>query len=621
MTPTKATAIALTLIVACPIILGYALASESHEEESEVTENAGSLSELILNSTTEYYIDNTSPTNNASLRYSVSAQGEMETSIVSPDYVSITTTATSLPEYTDGTGQYNIGTFTSQTYTFPNDGRPFGISLNDSTMPTTEAVSGHGIMIVTISPNGSESSITYSVTLDSRSFLLNSASVSKLTFFQNGDSSWSVTINNNTYTISSFRITSDQNPRIVLQYRDFTDLSVTYPNYTIQVSQLANGVVRLQTSTGYQYIPFSGITSITNGNSIVTIGSNTYYNVTALAMVTDLGNSIYNYTYSGVLTGNYAQPEKGWKIPTNPSPYYAEWLNGQINSYIRMNVSLPNGESVAITPIKTDGSDGTYVEMTSDGGVVTVNGQTLGKYKYLMIEIESSLITVTGITAWSSMTSTPVRYASVTIDQDNSLDIIRVELQSNFNGAENVTYRVDQTRIVGGTFPSTKDYSLDLYALYPNDDRQSVIIDSVGVFGDALTIGGRIYTVTDGKIYYSGQEVASIRALQIDIVRADGNYTFIVGGESFTTSIPTIVFDGEWSLTLHRGITNTITTNVTEWVPGEFALDKEGFVLAMLLTAVGAFVVLGMTGGRSGGKVGLLALVCGGAVLVGLMII
>ena len=56
------------------------------------------------------------------------------------------------------------------------------------------------------------------------------------------------------------------------------------------------------------------------------------------------------------------------------------------------------------------------------------------------------------------------------------------------------------------------------------------------------------------------------------------------------------------------------------WHAGEFGLDKRGFAVAGLLACAALFVALGMSGQRSGAKVGLLLLICGGAA-VGFLII
>ena len=58
-----------------------------------------------------------------------------------------------------------------------------------------------------------------------------------------------------------------------------------------------------------------------------------------------------------------------------------------------------------------------------------------------------------------------------------------------------------------------------------------------------------------------------------------------------------------------------------KWSPGEFAFDKRDFAAVGLLVAGACMVGLGMMGQRSGVKIGVLMLVCGGAALVYLTMI
>ena len=52
------------------------------------------------------------------------------------------------------------------------------------------------------------------------------------------------------------------------------------------------------------------------------------------------------------------------------------------------------------------------------------------------------------------------------------------------------------------------------------------------------------------------------------------------------------------------------------WAPGEFAFDKQDFAACGLLVAGALLVGLGMYGARSGIKIGLLLLICGGGALL-----
>ena len=77
-----------------------------------------------------------------------------------------------------------------------------------------------------------------------------------------------------------------------------------------------------------------------------------------------------------------------------------------------------------------------------------------------------------------------------------------------------------------------------------------------------------------------------------------------------------ITFNGEWSLTLTADILRTVENTNTQWAPGEFAFDKTDFAACGLLVAGALLVGLGIYGQRSGIKMGILLLICGGAALI-----
>ena len=117
--PLKLGAIAITVIIAIPIILGYGLASEDTEVQREVVTSTTNLSDMILNSSTDYYMTYSGPENNSSVFDSYSG------SITSPDYISTGTNPTSLPIYTETANRtivsYTPGATTEQSQTGTTD--------------------------------------------------------------------------------------------------------------------------------------------------------------------------------------------------------------------------------------------------------------------------------------------------------------------------------------------------------------------------------------------------------------------------------------------------------------------------------------------------------------------
>lgn len=88
MNPKKLCAIAITLIIAVPICLGFALSMEESERDVWNVSQSVNVSDLLLNSTTDYYGTFTGSTNNTSIGGTY------------PQYVDISSTASAYPYYT-----------------------------------------------------------------------------------------------------------------------------------------------------------------------------------------------------------------------------------------------------------------------------------------------------------------------------------------------------------------------------------------------------------------------------------------------------------------------------------------------------------------------------------------
>lgn len=460
------------------------------------------------------------------------------------------------------------------------------------------------------------------------------------TALRDGDS-WKLVLSDSTVIDSPYFVVYLSTGTLHLAYRDVAALTNDHGIWTADMN--GEGVVRISETGGTDsYHAYAAIYRITWSYGTVSIvadsGVDTYSSVSSIALALSRANTSIDYTYQLDIT-SYANVAYGWTIPAGTGIYQTEWMNGYANGYLRIMAEVGPGQDLYIyaerptgdtsTPIarvmNTAGTMGAEVAVTMNGETSSM-AATVGSYTYCMIELDGieHTVTVTGlIDGWPAMGTVPVKFNSIS----GTSDILGTEAGGTFthiylaNIGTPVKLRVDAASIVGGYFPSTKDCSLDVFALYPGDDRQTVAVDSVGVFGDSLSIGGRAYTIDTGRLYYGDVDLGPLRTLVIDMTRNGGSYNITVGEESYEATTPAIVFGGEWSLTLHRSVTVTEMATATSWVPGEFALDTDGFVLVMIMAAVGAFVALGMTGARSGAKVGLLALICGSAAAVGLIIL
>ncbi len=634
MTPMKAGAIALTLIIAVPILLGYGLASEETTKDVDVTENTGSLSDIILNSTTPYYVTYAGANNNNTLFRVTQAQGSTYSSLINPDFVQTSsTTYTYTPIYSTGTATVNLPS-TSNTYSNPDYPtlRSYGIGSGvsyDTELPSF-AIAG---LTIAGSPGGY--GIQYSVDSVVSTVYVNPnqefyAMASGDGYLISGTNSDSEDFSAQCDGFSISILTS-----LTMYYKEFYTIPDSFPDvWSTNLS--GHLVLNLTVGSDTTAVAYTDADSLVVSYNTVTVTHGTendiYSDVTGIGYAQSLSSSNFVYSYQSSTIETYADVSYGWTTPTSSYVHYDYWMNGFVNSYVRMMIHMEANETFEISSHYTDSVVALYLTSDSLNRVTAKIYGTdydLGRYTDMMIEVDAATgyITVTGIASWPSIGSLPeTTYNSVTgysgVITEDFTELFITDINTHA-----VELRVDSAQIVAGYFPSTKDYALNVGHLYPESTRQSVIIDSVGIYGDSLGFwysGAPHYDVTDGTITVDGT-VIPIKGMKIDFEKVGTGTTawnISANGHFITTAgSPTVIFNGEWSLTLHHAETTTESVVQNSWVAGEFALDENGFVMAMLLVALAAFVALGMTGGRSGAKVGILALICGGAVLTGLIII
>lgn len=318
--------------------------------------------------------------------------------------------------------------------------------------------------------------------------------------------------------------------------------------------------------------------------------------------------------YKDEPTGEYADVSEGWTLPFNTG---VTWANGQTNNAVTFIVNLAPGANLDI-------GRGTIAHIANTDGTVTVNGSALGSYSFVKVVVYPSLpgrVTVSGLAGWPTMGSNPATYNMVTVEPSGPLPPLDYPLILESTSAVKPILRVDSAQIVAGTFPSTLDYDLKLQDLYPGKTL-NLKLNSIGVYGDYLQIGDVSLPVTNGTVTLGGKTIG-LRGALLSFFEEDGNIEAMINNSvvgSFA-NLPTVRFGGEWSLTATAYILEETTNTKMTWHAGEFGLDKSGLAAAGLIFAGIAFLVLGMNGRRSGAKVGLLLLICGGAAAVYIMLI
>lgn len=153
--------------------------------------------------------------------------------------------------------------------------------------------------------------------------------------------------------------------------------------------------------------------------------------------------------------GSYADPNYGWKIPQTLT-----WSNGQSNESITFTIDMSANGTIGLNTFRIV-KDSSGVHVSNYTGVPGIDKPpvNLGNYRYLRVVLENNEINVTGLKAWTAA------------GDSSGLNTVTVKLNGDHNALRTVTisdsstvasFRVDSTQITAGTFPSTKNYSLDL---------------------------------------------------------------------------------------------------------------------------------------------------------------
>lgn len=522
-------AIALTMVIVCPVALGYLLSVHNEDVVGWETTEQKNISEMLLNESEPYYMTYTGSSNNNTL-----VSQDRPTSgatLLSPVYRSVGGTYSSYPIQTIQSGHIPIG-------------------------------SGW-------------------VTVDHDSYLLGYGSA---------------------------------------------QLKLHYYNGSVEVVSKSSGSTEFyKTNTGYA----------------VLIGSTSteYYNVDYVEVNTTEG---VPYTYF-VDSGQYADINAGWAVPLrantsiNEATHY--WTNGRQNSEVNLliggidpgypvtfyiNPITDRGGSVRTLEIDRSSVNGDLIFKLCNPMGTVYETQSIRAYPYVSLTITNDEYILSGCADWYPYGTVGAKYDTIVL-KHNPVDSINVLLMGSkkSTNSSNAYFRVDSTVSLAGYYPVTKDYSLDLNSIYLDGSR-SVSFNSIGMYGDSITIGDTTYSVTNGRITIDGHKVA-LKGAVIGFLQESGSSTITgtINGREFGsfTSIPQITFNGEWSLTAIAYHVEQVSKNEKVWHAGEFGLDKNGLIAGGLIMAVVAFIACGMSGKMSGAKVAVLSIICGGSALVYLIML
>lgn len=618
--------VAVLLTIALPICLGYVLAFDDVERSGWRASEQTNLSDLILNNETYYYGDYTAPSNNSEIIVHNTLYDE--TLIRAPDYNVISGNYSSLPVFEDVTVPIYYDLLTSDI-SIPGNGEAAQISGD-------QYAGDIGLIIFTVPAISDNVTLWSSDRSDSAGFFplavehmyrfarLSDSSIRELVepfmmqpanvkYLGNisggwiseywGDSSLSLTVR--AYRYVPIEVTADYYG----EFSQFTGVKIVCDQGTIYAHGDSGRLQKYGTSLN---LTLDGDTSVYTGVSSVSVSS---------------VNNIF-LTATGAATGQYADPAYGWALPPDSGQgAWYEWFNGQINRAVTMYVYLPQGEWLNFEALwNLSASTTLHIENTDSGIVATAGSNTynLGDYDYFQLVMYSDRAFIGGIMAWPDMYSVPQIINSVTVNFDTAVG------EGYFNaigidGPDSAAFRVDHAEAVQGTFLTTKNFGLDLFALWPGHSF-AVKVLNVGVYGDYIGFGGVPLFVTDGKITFVDTDGVTVTTKLSDALFTatwkDGLWTYSINNHELidpTSDLHNMNFAGTWSLGLMGYKVEHVTETVQEWIPGEFALKGSDFAVIGLFGAAAVFVGMGLTGRASSSKMIALAIACGSAALIFLL--
>ena len=610
-------AIALMLIVAVPLLLGFALNYEQTEKTAWQSTQTVNLTETLLNSSTPYYSTYNGPNNNQDLLLmELRSDDTTYTYLNPPGYNSVSENPSTIPymnsaasgllQLSPAQGQFRITGGTAYLGTIPDTSNAVLMDAHDIYtitlgMDPTFTLYSPGEDPETVATAG----ISYIYTMGPGIYALEIYADGTTTVYENltgikvqvNYAGWDIPYKD-AASINDLigRKVTWNNPT------GYAYLQVTHSNGEMEAYARHDIEQTLNISIDVNSVFITSGQQLTVFNDVV---SAKYY-----SNAHGSGGSIsYTVLVQSSLSRLWADPAAGWKIPigyiAGSEDVNAWWANGYSNNSVRMMIELPAGSQTKLTP-----GEGNAITLNNNAGAITVNGQLLGNYTYLMVQFNQNLTTVSGINNWPSMGVMPIAYNSKTIEQPGN-DFAAIKIEDDMK----VSYRVDAAEIASGYYPVTKDYTFNPNQKFPNTSY-NIRFNSVAVYGDSITLAGTQYTVTDGRITVNDQIVpllhSEIRSIYNDETAQYDNT--INGVPLASTATPAaIYFGGEWSLIAYYYGMEKVTETANEWKAGGFGLTEQGTIVVALLVDLAAFIGFGFYGRRTGTKVGWLLALCGGA--------
>lgn len=182
----------------------------------------------------------------------------------------------------------------------------------------------------------------------------------------------------------------------------------------------------------------------------------------------------------------------------------------------------------------------------------------------------------------------------------SSVDQVRF-YNSNNNLTRSPTMRVDDAYFSAFQYPIIQNQLYDPAQFKTNP---VTTISDVNMYGSSLSFGGNTYQIYNGYITLSGHNVP-LKGMQLSsVLNENGTYDNMIGKTlvSTTASPSTITFNGSWAASISTQSMESFTYTKTQWNAGDFAWDgmDQNFLIVGLITCLGVFVALGIYARKRG---------------------
>ena len=584
-------AVAVLIIIAVPIVVGFALPGEESERTYWDESESHSLTDALRNGSEDYYVMSSSVSNNRWLLDGSDA-------IVTPDYVQVSSTRTALENVVWSApselaaSSTSVKNESSAITVTPSDGTHVYTGVDTIDVGADHIQRGDKYLTVVAGPTPDKTAVDV--------------------WYHGG-------------TVGDWRHASG--PTAVIDRDGSAPVNITTPAPSVTLTdaftltvpaydgsyQAVSWVYLVVTSgASSQILPVS-----TAGAHVLRTGSLLYVDGTVVA---DSVGSVSVCASAGsprptVSTGSasgWVDYYAGWRLPSQSG---LSWTPGHLTRSVSMDVRISGGQTLTLAPAGV----GPAMVTRTDGGMVGVSASessaaALGSYDWVRVTVDAD-----GLYVFEGIVGDPTRATGTAVTsmsyQASGSGELYPTVSMSYNGSSPVVY-VESAAIYAGSYAVARDALIDMGALYPgwSDWKIQIAAGASPSPGASIDVGGNSCAVdADARTLTVGGTVVSIDNLAI--LRA-GGHLYIAGIDLGASDVHAVTLGGSWVAAVTASQMTERTEVAHDWAPGMFAASSELFGAIGILMCIVTFVGLSLVGRRSAVKTIALAGVCGFAAYI-----